>query len=132
MGRVLFTLIISQNFLRNFDLFIFLNHIRFEKRLLHPGANTNDIIGQYINTIKALQVIDGTGISIERVSVPICEYLQKREDTIRTIVTMFTDDTSELYQELSEMDKVSHIDDDLDNDDWVPAPTDALPSILLI
>ena len=49
---------------------------RFEQRLLHPGANTADIITQYISAIRSLKVLDPTGVIIERVCQPIKDYLR--------------------------------------------------------
>ncbi|KAH9626176.1 hypothetical protein KSS87_017700 [Heliosperma pusillum] len=60
-------------------------------RLLTAGASTNDILHQYVSTIKALRTIDPTGIFLEAVGEPICEYLKGRKDTIKCIVTMLTD-----------------------------------------
>ena len=51
-------------------------HNRFEQRLLHPGANTADIITQYISAIRSLKVLDPTGVIIERVCQPIKDYLR--------------------------------------------------------
>lgn len=48
----------------------------FEKRLLHPGANTNDILSQYVSTIKALKDLDPSGVILETVGEPIKLYLR--------------------------------------------------------
>jgi anaphase-promoting complex subunit 2 len=116
----------------------------FHERLLHPGATTLDILSQYLSTIKCLRVLDSTGITLDIVSEPIRSYLASREDTIRCIVTTATEDTeSELYQELENnnainMDNLSsNVDDtneelDLNSNDWVPDPIDALASNYLL
>lgn len=44
------------------------------KRLLQAGANTGDIITQYINTIKALRDLDHTGVMLQGVGEPIRRY----------------------------------------------------------
>ncbi len=68
---------------------------QLEKRLLHAGANTSDIITQYIATIKALRVIDPT-LQLQGHAVPlICNYLKQRDDTIRCVVTSITEDREE-------------------------------------
>ncbi|KAL0336405.1 UNVERIFIED_CONTAM: Anaphase-promoting complex subunit [Sesamum radiatum] len=60
-------------------------------RLLTAGASTNDILHQYVSTIKALRTIDPAGVFLEAVGEPIREYLRGRKDTIKCIVTMLTD-----------------------------------------
>ncbi|XP_050372701.1 anaphase-promoting complex subunit 2 isoform X2 [Argentina anserina] len=62
-------------------------------RLLTAGASTNDILHQYVSTIKALRTIDPAGVFLEAVSEPIRDYLRGRKDTIKCIVTMLTDGT---------------------------------------
>ncbi|KYQ90483.1 anaphase promoting complex subunit 2 [Tieghemostelium lacteum] len=69
------------------------------QRLLQPGAQTTDIISQYISTIQSLRIIDPSGSLIQTVGRPIKQYLAQREDTIRCIVSIFTDDTNELHKE---------------------------------
>jgi len=49
---------------------------RFEQRLLHPGANTADIISQYISAIRSLKVLDPSGVVVEKVCQPIKDYLR--------------------------------------------------------
>ncbi|KAN0035538.1 hypothetical protein ACTA71_004812 [Dictyostelium dimigraforme] len=73
-------------------------------RLLHPGANTSDIITQYISTIHAMTIIDPSGMVMEKVGKPIREYLSQREDTIRCIISSLTDESNEIYQELCNYD----------------------------
>ncbi|KAJ4790565.1 Anaphase-promoting complex subunit 2 [Rhynchospora pubera] len=60
-------------------------------RLLTAGASTNDILHQYVSTIKALRTIDPAGVFLEAVGEPIRDYLRGRKDTIKCIVTMLTD-----------------------------------------
>ena len=66
-----------------------------QRRLLHAGAATPDILTQYINTIKALRELDPQGALLEGVSGPVRAYLRRRKDTIRCVVTMLTDDAGE-------------------------------------
>ncbi|GFV99032.1 anaphase-promoting complex subunit 2 [Trichonephila clavipes] len=47
-----------------------------ENRLLHPGVNTSDILTAYISAIKALRVLDRTGVVLQIVSEPVCRYLR--------------------------------------------------------
>jgi anaphase-promoting complex subunit 2 len=61
--------------------------------LLTAGASTNDILHQYVSTIKALRTIDPAGVFLEAVGEPIRDYLRGRKDTIKCIVTMLTGGT---------------------------------------
>ncbi|XP_027096892.1 anaphase-promoting complex subunit 2 isoform X1 [Coffea arabica] len=126
----------------------FISSLRY--RLLTAGASTNDILHQYVSTIKALRTIDPAGVFLEAVSEPIREYLKGRKDTIKCIVTMLTDGTGgsnsasgsngdSLLEELNR-DEESHentcTDDDINIDDkqawinaqcWEPDPIEADP-----
>jgi anaphase-promoting complex subunit 2 len=77
-----------------------------EKRLIHPGAQTSQIIDVYISTIKVLREMDSSGELLDVVTRPVREYLRGREDTIRCIVTSLTEEEGggELYAELRRMD----------------------------
>lgn len=48
----------------------------YQKRLLHPGASTADILSQYISTMKSLHVVDPSGAAAERVCQPVQAYLR--------------------------------------------------------
>ena len=67
----------------------FISALRY--RLLTAGASINDILHQYVSTIKALRTIDPAGVFLEAVGEPIRDYLRGRRDTIKSIVTMMTD-----------------------------------------
>eukprot|EP00743_Colponemidia_sp_Colp-15_P007167 GILK01007736.1.p1 GENE.GILK01007736.1~~GILK01007736.1.p1 ORF type:complete len:769 (+),score=156.85 GILK01007736.1:51-2357(+) len=114
---------------------------QFQKRLLIPGANTSDIISLYVSTIRVLRNLDPKGILLESVSEPVKDYLRKRKDTIRCIVTSLTDDSnSELFGELgagspstAEHDDKADLSDDSEDegdnaDHWEPDPVEADPS----
>ncbi|XAR65216.1 hypothetical protein NMG60_11009256 [Bertholletia excelsa] len=118
-------------------------------RLLTAGASTNDILHQYVSTIKALRTIDPAGVFLEAVGEPIREYLKGRKDTIKCIVTMLTDgtggnangpgNTDSLLEELNrdeESQDHTGVDDDINTDDkqawinaesWEPDPVEADP-----
>lgn len=127
----------------------FISSLRF--RLLTAGASTNDILHQYVSTIKALRIIDPTGVFLEAVGEPIRDYLRGRKDTIKCIVTMLTDGTGgnpsgpgnagdSLLEELNrdaENQENTDYDDDINSDDkqawinaerWEPDPVEADPS----
>ncbi|KAG6400430.1 hypothetical protein SASPL_137261 [Salvia splendens] len=103
-------------------------------RLLTAGASTNDILHQYVSTIKALRTIDPAGAFLESVGEPIREYLKGRKDTIKCIVTMLTDGVGGNRDE--ENQESSSFDDDVCTDDkqawinaqsWEPDPVEADP-----
>ncbi|KAL2559470.1 Anaphase-promoting complex subunit 2 [Forsythia ovata] len=126
----------------------FITALRY--RLLTAGASTNDILHQYVSTIKALRTIDPAGVFLEAVGEPIREYLRGRKDTIKCIVTMLTDGAGgnpsgpgstgdSLLEELNrdeENQESSGLDDDVNTDDkqawinaqsWEPDPLEADP-----
>ncbi|KAK9701972.1 Anaphase-promoting complex subunit 2 [Basidiobolus ranarum] len=104
------------------------------KRLLHPGANTSDIITQYVSSIKCLRILDPPGVLMQMIVDPIRKYLRCREDTIRCIISDLVDDTkNELLEELEQGDGIiihasDDEDDDFSNMNWVPDPIDAGPN----
>ncbi|KAL0907306.1 hypothetical protein M5K25_021706 [Dendrobium thyrsiflorum] len=126
----------------------FISSLRY--RLLTAGASTNDILHQYVSTIKALRTIDPTGVFLEAVGEPIRDYLRGRKDTIKCIVTMLTDGSGinpsgmgntgdSLLEELNreaENQETADTDEDINVDDkqawvnaerWEPDPIEADP-----
>lgn len=71
-----------------------------QKRLLIPGVITQNILNQFLNMLKVLQLLDPHGIIFEKITVPIKNYLLKRNDTLRCIISLLTDD-GENYQKLT-------------------------------
>ncbi|KAJ8547942.1 hypothetical protein K7X08_021178 [Anisodus acutangulus] len=127
----------------------FISSLRY--RLLTAGASTNDILHQYISTIKALRTIVPAGVFLEAVGEPTREYLRRRKDTIKCIVTMLTNGTGgnpngsgssgdSLLGELNrdeESQENTIVDDDINSDNkqawinaqnWEPDPVEADPS----
>ncbi|KAL4574242.1 hypothetical protein LXL04_021069 [Taraxacum kok-saghyz] len=122
-------------------------------RLLTAGASTNDILHQYVSTIKALRTIDPAGVFLEAVGEPIREYLRGRKDTIKCIVTLLTDGTGgnnngpsgnttgdslleEINRDEENQENGNSFDDDINTDDkqawidvqrWEPDPVEADP-----
>lgn len=73
-----------------------------KKKLLHLGVNTTDILTAYIAAIRALRVLDPSGVLLELVCEPVRRYLRTRDDTVRCIVQSLIDDSSsELAEELT-------------------------------
>lgn len=96
-------------------------------RLLHPGANTPDIITIYISTIKVFLLLDPPGVLLDKVARPIRKYLRERTDTIRCIITSLLGEVDgELAEELSEQRMPDEVDDQ-DDPNWLPDPIDASP-----
>jgi len=104
-------------------------------RLLHPGAETSQIIEVYINTIKVLREMDPSGELLQVVTQPVRNYLKGRSDTIRCIITSLTDEENggELYDELRRQDAKPLEEAQLDEEDEEEPPTfdwEPPPSIL--
>jgi anaphase-promoting complex subunit 2 len=112
---------------------------QIRKRLLHPGADTRDILTTYINLIRVLRVLDPPGVLLGKVAQPMRAYLRARKDTIRCIVQGMVEEDGDLMNELrggpdNENDEVKELTEKADeevedySDDgykWVPAPIDA-------
>lgn len=116
------------------------------RRLLHPGASTVEILQAYISIIRAFNFLDSKGVLLHWVARPIRRYLRDRDDTIKAIVSGLLTETSdtqtnppptggetltELSVELNNARQRSIQDDsgELDWDDmnWTPDPADAAP-----
>ncbi|XP_061396774.1 anaphase-promoting complex subunit 2 [Musca vetustissima] len=102
-----------------------------EARILHPGVNTMDILTGYVAAIKAIRYLDSSGVILETVTAPIKEYLRKRSDTVRCVVTSLTETESgptDLSEELAKGDAVKdgatgNVHDELSNwENWQPDP----------
>ncbi|KAK9439172.1 putative anaphase-promoting complex subunit ApcB [Metarhizium brunneum] len=116
-----------------------------QKRLLHPGRSTLDILQTYISMIRTFHQLDSSKVLLDRVVHALQLYLCQRDDAIRIVVTGLLSnpdrvDSDESKQRLVELavlldeasqQQRSHVDDeDLDWDDmaWVPDPVDAGPN----
>ncbi|KAI1866089.1 uncharacterized protein JN550_007778 [Neoarthrinium moseri] len=110
-----------------------------QKRLLHSGRSTLDILRTYISMIKTFQRLDHSRVLLDRVAYSLQLYLCTREDTVRIIVTSLLTSPKEdrmearktklveLVELLHEPDQYrsERQDDDWDDLTWVPAPVDA-------
>ena len=87
--KLLFLLSIDlRDCLENTDLRPFLTKTLknvLETKLLHLGVNTTDILTAYIQGIRALRVLDPSGVLLEIVCEPVRKYLRTRDDTVRCI-----------------------------------------------
>lgn len=100
-----------------------------EARILHPGVNTMDILTGYVAAIKAIRYLDNSRVILETVTAPIKEYLRKRTDTVRCVVTSLTEEgPTDLSEELAKGDAIKetaggNINDELNNwENWQPDP----------
>ncbi|KIJ53213.1 hypothetical protein M422DRAFT_222616 [Sphaerobolus stellatus SS14] len=98
------------------------------RRLLHPGADTKDILSQYVSTIRCLRVIDPPGVLLYKVADPIRRYLRERPDTIRNIVASLVGEGGDLLDESDQTTALQPppVDDYLDPN-WEPEPIDSGP-----
>ena len=103
-------------------------------------SNRFTFFAAYIAAIRALRVLDPSGVLLEIVCEPVKRYLRTREDTVRCIVQSLIDDSAnELAEELMKNEGLclddSYIADDLNDPEelestwetWTPDPIDADP-----
>eukprot|EP00099_Drosophila_melanogaster_P020399 NP_611862.1 morula [Drosophila melanogaster] len=99
-----------------------------EARILHPGVNTMDILTGYVAAIKAIRHLDSTGVILEMVTAPIKDYLRKRNDTVRRVVTGLTEEgPTDLSEELAKGETIKECKDsgtdEFSNwENWQPDP----------
>lgn len=104
-----------------------------EKRLLHPGVNTTDILTGYVAAIKTIRALDSSGVLLEAITEPVKQYMHGRPDTVRCVATALTDDgPTDLAEELAASE---HFVEDTNNNDqmdnwetWNPDPIDVITS----
>lgn len=99
-----------------------------EKRLLHPGVNTTDILTGYVAAIKTIRHLDNTGVLLESITEPVKQYMKSRQDTVRCVASALTDDgPTDLAEELARseayVENLTNKNDDWEN--WQPDPIDA-------
>ncbi|KAH9950660.1 hypothetical protein B0H21DRAFT_722720 [Amylocystis lapponica] len=102
-----------------------------KRRLLHPGADTKDILTQYVSIIRCLRIVDPPGVLLFKVADPIRRYLRDRPDTIRCIVASLVGDGESgdsLVDENEPIQPLQQIQvDDYTDANWEPEPIDAGP-----
>ncbi|EMD39909.1 hypothetical protein CERSUDRAFT_112157 [Gelatoporia subvermispora B] len=102
-----------------------------KKRLLHPGADTKDILLQYVSIIRCLRIIDPPGVLLFKVADPIRKYLRERPDTIRCIVASLVGDGESGDSLVDENEPIQPLQqlqvDDYTDPNWEPEPIDAGP-----
>lgn len=113
------------------------------RRLLHPGASTVEILQLYVSIIRAFNLLDPKGVLLDRIARPIRRYLRDRDDTVKAIVGGLLADPAEadgnaasggetlveLSAELTKahQNSLRNESGELDWDDmnWIPDPVDA-------
>mmetsp|Transcript_8917 Transcript_8917/g.16563 ORF Transcript_8917/g.16563 Transcript_8917/m.16563 type:complete len:798 (+) Transcript_8917:142-2535(+) len=109
---------------------------QLRKRLLHLGAATPVIVTQYISSIKALNILDPSGILTEIICPLVKNYIKKRKDTTRCIVNMVVYDENLLslkeeneeesfYSGEGQEEDLDDIDVVLKEMKWNPVPIQA-------
>lgn len=113
-----------------------------QKRLLHPGRSTLDILKVYISMIRTFHALDHSKVLLDRVVHSLQLYLCQRDDAIRIVVTGLLStaeearsdggrgkltELAELLSDPTQQQRSTSDDDGLDWDDmhWVPDPVDA-------
>ncbi|OCH91244.1 hypothetical protein OBBRIDRAFT_887137 [Obba rivulosa] len=102
-----------------------------KKRLLHPGADTKDILLQYVSIIRCLRIVDPPGVLLYKVADPIRKYLRERPDTIRCIVASLVGDGESGDSLVDENEPIQPLQqlqvEDYTDPNWEPEPIDAGP-----
>ncbi|KAI0074021.1 hypothetical protein K474DRAFT_1602300 [Panus rudis PR-1116 ss-1] len=102
-----------------------------KKRLLHPGADTRDILTQYVSIIRCLRIIDPPGVLLYKVADPIRHYLRERPDTIRCIVASLVGDAESGESLVDDNEPIQPLqqqqEEDYSDPKWEPDPIDAGP-----
>ncbi|KAM0282473.1 hypothetical protein ACHAQH_002987 [Verticillium albo-atrum] len=113
-----------------------------QKRLLHPGRSTLDILQVYISMIRTFHALDHSKVLLERVVHSLQLYLCQRDDAIRIVVTGLLSSPDEaaadggkgrlvelatILNDPSQQRRQTADDEELDWNDmnWVPDPVDA-------
>lgn len=97
-----------------------------QKRLLHMGASTTQILDFYISMIKALRILDPSDFLLNYVAAPVRKYLLTRKDAVRCIVASLTEGKeSELHGELKQGGNLAYAPDEDDEEggpgaNWEP------------
>ncbi|OBZ71191.1 Anaphase-promoting complex subunit 2 [Grifola frondosa] len=102
-----------------------------KRRLLHPGADTKDILTQYVSIIRCLRIVDPPGVLLFKVADPIRRYLRERADTIRCIVASLVGDGESGDSLVDENEPIQPLQqmqvEDYTDPNWEPEPIDAGP-----
>lgn len=88
-----------------------------QRRLLHMGASTAQIVGFYVSMIRTLRVLDNSDLLLNFIAAPVRLYLRDRKDTVRCVVSALTEGKgSELHGELRKGGSLEYGPDEDDED----------------
>ncbi|OLN94249.1 Anaphase-promoting complex subunit 2 [Colletotrichum chlorophyti] len=113
-----------------------------QKRLLHPGRSTLDILRVYISMIRTFHALDHSKVLLDRVVHSLQLYLCQRDDAISIVVTGLLSNPDDintaagksklvelavLLNDPSQQRRPATDEEELDWDDmdWIPDPVDA-------
>ncbi|EFQ29299.1 Cullin family protein [Colletotrichum graminicola] len=113
-----------------------------QKRLLHPGRSTLDILRVYISMIRTFHALDNSKVLLDRVVHSLQLYLCQRDDAIPIVVTGLLSNPDDIRTEAgktklvelavllndpSQQRRPATDEEELDWDDmeWIPDPVDA-------
>ena len=117
-----------------------------QQRILHAGASTTEILSIYINMIHVFRLLDARGVLLEKVAIPIRNYLRTRDDTVNIIAASFLAELTEDGELLNADDEKVCVDIAVevekstledsreskslgwDDMEWMPDPIDAGPN----
>ncbi|KAI1470428.1 uncharacterized protein F4812DRAFT_265306 [Daldinia caldariorum] len=111
-----------------------------QKRLLHAGRSTLDILRTYIAMIRTFHKLDHSRVLLDRVAYSLQLYLCTREDAVRIVVTGLLGSPEEVNSEARNTKLVELVElllqdsnryqserrtEDFEDLEWTPAPVDA-------
>ncbi|KAI1807154.1 hypothetical protein F4811DRAFT_507092 [Daldinia bambusicola] len=111
-----------------------------QKRLLHAGRSTLDILRTYIAMIRTFHKLDHSRVLLDRVAYSLQLYLCTREDAVRIVVTGLLASPEEVNSEARNTKLVELVEfllqdsnryqterrtEDFEDLEWTPAPVDA-------
>lgn len=114
---------------------------QLQRRLLHIGASTSDILAAYVNLIHVFERLDARGVLLEKVSPILRHYLRTRSDAANVIAHSLLAEPSpdknatyicssiaiELQNAVhSQAQRTTTLD--YDDMEWIPEPIDAGPN----
>ncbi|KDN45459.1 hypothetical protein K437DRAFT_256574 [Tilletiaria anomala UBC 951] len=79
------------------------------RRLLHPGAQTQDIIEFFVLLIHALRATQHGDVMLSRLAHPIRRYLRSRPDTVSVVVSSLLGNRQSFELLREELDRAKHI-----------------------
>lgn len=97
-----------------------------EKRLLHAGASTSQILEMYLSMISAVREIDSSDLLLNYIGDPVRKFLVQRKDTVRCIVESLREGkSSNLHSDLRRGGSLEYLADSDDEgvgpgEDWEP------------